>query len=571
MARPRFVRYGRTRHLRIADAEDLRHVLTLTRTAWIATAAPISAFNMDKAFLAALDADGDGRILPNELREAIAWTLAVLADHSPLDAASDWIEPEAVAHAHPDGERIVRAVGIAREIAPESTTIGRTQLEVAVDHFAQRSAAEAQATDPPAILTSIRKKIDEFFFLARVAASSADPAASTAPYDDQVFQTLAGFRTDTVRETLAAMPLARPAQERLPLTGDVNPVYADQLSRLRSELVEPLFGPCEALDYQSWMALLERYTPPPVQERYAQDVACLKTALRLVLFQGNLLRFANSFVSCPDLYHPERHTAFEAGTLYLGGYAFTFSVRVPDRRFHAEISRTSNIFVIYAAVYGQGPPSYEIAVPVTSGTGRRLFRGKHGVFLDTSGREWHAEIVEIVTNPVSLMEAVLGPFRRIGEVITGRIEAATREAEAGLERVAAGTAPIGTPPPQAVQPAPQRPGLLGGAGAGIAGTGLPRRPALKENRPPARPIATTGTSGRRHGGIPPPRPSGLHAAANATENLRYCLVATVSACSRSARMSSMCSMPTESRTSSGEMLPAFCCSALSWLWVVVAG
>ena len=44
-----------------------------------------------------------------------------------------------------------------------------------------------------------------------------------------------------------------------------------------------------------------------------------------------------------------------------------------------------------------------------------------------------------------------------------------------------------------------------------------------------------------------------------------------SAWSRSARMSSMCSMPMERRMSSGVMPPARCCSSLSWEWVVVAG
>ena len=44
-----------------------------------------------------------------------------------------------------------------------------------------------------------------------------------------------------------------------------------------------------------------------------------------------------------------------------------------------------------------------------------------------------------------------------------------------------------------------------------------------------------------------------------------------SAWSTSARMSSICSRPTERRTNSGEMPPASCCSGESCEWVVVAG
>lgn len=62
-----------------------------------------------------------------------------------------------------------------------------------------------------------------------------------------------------------------------------------------------------------------------------------------------------------------------------------------------------------------------------------------------------------------------------------------------------------------------------------------------------------------------------HDAENGTRaNLTQPHTATASAWSMSARMSSMCSMPTLRRTRSGVMPPAACCSGLSWLWVVLA-
>jgi len=510
VSKPSFVRYGRTRHLRIATAEDLRQILTLTRTRWIATAAPVSAFDLDPEFLARLDADRDGRILPHELRGAIQWTLEVLSSYEGLETGREILDPLTINGLHPDGERVAHALEIPRRLSrtaaeqsgeeaaeepgarqsgaeppgePASpAAVTRAELHAAMAELTRWSADEERAGRPPEALTAVQAKIEEFFFLSRAVAASG----KAAPYEESLAAVLATFEAAAVRAALEGLPLAPPTPAGvLPLVVGVNPVYEGAIVRFRAEIVEPVLGRREQLDETEWRAILERYAPAAISGRYAEDIAALELAARLAVFQKELMRFANSFVACPHLYHPDRHAAFEAGTLYLGGYAFTFAVKVPDRAFHVEVARSSNIFVLYAAVYADGPPVYEIAVPVTSGTGRRLFRGKHGVFLDTRGQEWHARIVEIVTNPVSLMEAVLRPFRRLGEVLSGRIEAITREAEASLDRTAAGVIPgpgagsaPGAPalvaPPQAsaaAAPLGARAGFMGNAGM-LAGAGL---------------------------------------------------------------------------------------------------
>ena len=474
VSRVQFVRYGTARHLKIADAEDLRRVLNLTRTRWIATAAPIAAFDLADEFLSYLDTDRDGRILPHELRAAIAWTLAVLSRYDGLNAGGDRLALDHIATDHPDGGRIVRAIrhvldGTDRPASGASPgAVTQAELRTAIAVLTKRTIAEAQALQPPEAYLSLAPKIDEFFFLSRVAATTGEPVS----YQEPLTAALRTFDVSAIRTALGSLPLATPSPAAaLPIASGTNPAYDAAISRFRTEIVEPILGDLDYLTEDGWRTIVERYSPAPVPERYADDVACLNLAVKLASYQKNLLRFANSFVSCPDLYHADRRAAFEAGTLYLDGYALTFAVKVPDRRFHAEIARQSNIFVVYAAVYATGTPAYEIAVPVTNGTGRRLFRGKHGVFLDRHGREWNAEIVEIVTNPIGLIEAVIGPFRRLGEIFTGRFGAAAKDAEAGLDRAAAAAVVSGHQAAPADQVQPTRPGGLGAAGS-IAGLGL---------------------------------------------------------------------------------------------------
>jgi len=83
-----FKRFGRSYHLRIQTAEDLRAVLDLNEAHWVATAAPIETINCDATFLKLVDTDHNGRILCYELKDAIAWLLKTLCDTRGVSAGS---------------------------------------------------------------------------------------------------------------------------------------------------------------------------------------------------------------------------------------------------------------------------------------------------------------------------------------------------------------------------------------------------------------------------------------------------------------------------------------------------
>jgi len=63
-----------------------------------------------------------------------------------------------------------------------------------------------------------------------------------------------------------------------------------------------------------------------------------------------------------------------------------------------------------------------LAVAVTAGTMRRLFIGKSGVFYTPDGLIWDAVITDLIQQPVSLKEAILMPFYRIGDIIQKQAE-----------------------------------------------------------------------------------------------------------------------------------------------------
>jgi len=138
---------------------------------------------------------------------------------------------------------------------------------------------------------------------------------------------------------------------------------------------------------------------------------------RLILYQAYILPLVNSFVSFPNLYDPENRALFEMGTLVMDGRHFTLAVKVLDRDHHVQSSIASNIFVMYLEVYGiNGEKRYEVAVPITSGNRGNIRLNKWGIFNDVNGEEWHARVVQIIENPISITEAMVLPLKKSNHI-----------------------------------------------------------------------------------------------------------------------------------------------------------
>ncbi len=116
----RFRRYGRTTHLIIESAEDLRSMLTLEEELWMATGAPIEGIDCDRPFLDLLDADGDGRLLCADLKRAVQWILSLLRDSAGALAGSPVLRLADIDAIGEEGRRIRDAA------AGMLTRIGRT-------------------------------------------------------------------------------------------------------------------------------------------------------------------------------------------------------------------------------------------------------------------------------------------------------------------------------------------------------------------------------------------------------------------------------------------------------------
>lgn len=322
------------------------------------------------------------------------------------------------------------------------------------------------------LLEKLQDKLEQFFLLC-----DALRLAGTQPHLELAKKNTTEidfFDINTVKTLLEKAPTAAPnAEGILDFSTALNPHYKQELQRFQKEILQRIFSrkitkmrkshwekvKTAFRPHRDWLAerpsvkvdrlpeaRLRDYVKDPqfqkitsalLKESHRTALALdnLRLLEKLILYQAYVIPFVNSFVSFPHLYDPESRALFELGTLIMDGRHFTLAVRVPDRTLHAKFSQVSNMFVLYAEIISSEEQKlYEVAVPVTSGSRGNLHVNKWGIFRDIYGREHHAHIVQIVENPISLAEAIMAPFKRLGRTITTKLEEVTTEAQQKLEQ-----------------------------------------------------------------------------------------------------------------------------------------
>jgi hypothetical protein len=352
------------------------------------------------------------------------------------------------------------------------------------------------------VYSRLREKIDQFFALDKLVAFDERAAARVGLADAQL-QEMDLKSPGAIDEFMKSSPIAQPSGDgRFKFGGKINPLYAADVERMHEEIVPKALGKqADEMTGEQWAGVKEFFGAHQAwvdgkvgeqveglgieklesyrEMKFAHAVSAMiggsadtaiamdniRSVEKLVLYQWLMLDLLNNFVSFPYLYRKEARAMFEEGTLIMDGRRFNFSVKVHDRTAHTAIARTSNIFVIYAEVMPAGDaPPFCIATPVTSGSKGNLCIGKRGVFEDVNGRQSDARVVDIIENPISMSEALASPFRRVGKMTTGKIEAMTAAAEKKFDTTAESAMTV----PQQGQ---QSKGLLAGGllmGGGVA-------------------------------------------------------------------------------------------------------
>ena len=125
-----FRKIGGSNQLLLAKAENLEQILQLDEAHWAVNAMPLEAVITDPEFLTFLDTDGNGRIRPAELKNAISWLISILRDYRGIDKGSEILHLDAINPDHPEGAVLRGAAELAlRNLGAEDrTTLSLTQI-----------------------------------------------------------------------------------------------------------------------------------------------------------------------------------------------------------------------------------------------------------------------------------------------------------------------------------------------------------------------------------------------------------------------------------------------------------
>ncbi|MCD6407454.1 hypothetical protein J7L87_00180 [bacterium] len=310
------------------------------------------------------------------------------------------------------------------------------------------------------IMKEVEEKIDNYFLLCGLAKID-ERVIEHAKLKQKELEETTFEEKQILFEKLNRLPLAPVNKEEiLNFDKEINILYREKIEKLKSVL-EKIYG--EEISsltkerwenfknslgkYREWLKRkkgekvesigeekLKKYIEGNYKEKIeelirkdlevAEEIRNIQTLEKLILYQRYLLDFLNNSVSFSNVYDPTVKSLYEAGTLIIDGRKITLTIKVTNRNIHKKISQKSNVFLMYLLITGKEDKEkkFEVVAALTSGEVGRLGIGKRGVFFTNDGKEWDAEIVDMIVNPVGLLEAIKSPFIRLAENIKRQVE-----------------------------------------------------------------------------------------------------------------------------------------------------
>ena len=394
------------------------------------------------------------------------------------------------------------------------------ELQKFVAWWADGSATEGAMPLGPAspaaweAVRAVQAKVTDYFARSRLAV--LDPKAAIALNRTEAeWAALAGKNLAVASAEMAEFPLARIEPGRpLPLLDAINPAWASAIAIFHRDAVTPLLGAdVRTLSHEEWtkieaalgahaawqgrkagasveklgllraQAILAGEGKRAIESLLQQDraleaeAAAVADVVRMVHYRRDLCRLLRNLVTFEDFYDRATKGIFQVGTLYLDSRSCDLCIRVDDPAAHATLGSLSRMFIAYCDCRRAGE-QMKIAACFTQGDSDYLMVGRNGVFVDRKGRDWHATIVKLVENPISVRQAFFSPYKKVLKLIEEQAQKfAASKSKAADDRLAAGVASTsgaaagGKPPPPAAVDVGKMVGIIAALGVGIGALG----------------------------------------------------------------------------------------------------
>ena len=399
---------GNTRVI-IKNGKDIQHLAELDEKLWTVLACPTSGLEIPDESLQLMDANGDKKIHVADVIATSQWLCQMLRDPHLLFKASDTLA--------------------LSDIADEAILAVATPL----------------AEDGKVSLAAVKKAIAD-------AKIEAQPLPQ-APYNAEV---IAAYKNcqDAYAKYFATARLEALGLATQPADAVAPGMTEEKWTEMGKQIA----------DYESSKSAIEAANAAALTA--AQTV--YKPLEKLLLLSRDFCTLLRNFVSFQDFYSKRGKALlgrgadndapwaiFQAGTLVIDQRACNLCLRVEDMAKHNTQAPESGMYLIYCqCTHHASGQKMQIVAAMTIGDIRNLKVGKNALFYDRQGRDWEAEVIKIIDNPISIGQAFWSPYRKLGEWVSGLITKSAAEKE--KKSFADMTAKLQTPP-AAGQAAPAQP------------------------------------------------------------------------------------------------------------------
>ncbi|MBO4986972.1 MAG: phage holin family protein [Paludibacteraceae bacterium] len=374
---------GNTRVV-IKDGKDIQHLAELDEKLWAVLACPVSGLELPEESLRCIDMDKDNKIHVKEVVETAQWLCSVLHKPDVLLAGTPSLQLTDIKDESLQDIATPLAVDGVITLEAVKAAIGAVVVE-------QQPLPEAPYTaEVTAAYKACKEAYSQYYTTARLQALG-----------------LATLPTDAV------------------VPGLTEEAFAEMGKKIA--------------DYEAGKAAAEAANASALAAAQAQ----YRPLEKLLLLCRDFCTLLRNFVSFQDFYAKRGKALlgrgaddespwaiFQAGTLVIDQRACNLCMKVSDMAKHNTQAADSGMFLIYCnCKHHATGQTMQIVAAMTVGDIRHLKVGKNALFYDRQGRDWEAEVVKIIDNPISIGQAFWSPYRKLGEWVSGLITKSAAEKE----------------------------------------------------------------------------------------------------------------------------------------------
>ena len=452
---------GGTTRVNIASGADIAHLRELDEKMWTVLSCPVKGLEMDERTLDLIDYDRDGKIRVEEVVTAAEWLCSVVRNPDTILLGHDFID---LVDFNPDSEEGVKLRESAKQVLKimglNKTTISLAELNEFLAHYDEACQKQLKehmdgvavgelpygenSDAAAAAVSAVRDKVADYFLRCRLIQFRGDCAAALDVSVDRV-AAISEKNLATHVDEISNYPISRPlASAELPVSEGINPAWQAAFDKVRQLVLDVDYPGKERICEAEWNAVVAKVdayaaaksaAAKAVSDSHADRVNgeydVIRPLERLLHLYRDFYKLLRNYVMMSDFYDMTQASVFQAGKLYVDSRCLNLCLRVTDVPKHIVGAKLSGMYLIYCKCSSRSlNATMDIMAVLTDGEVNSIRVGKNAVFYDNAGRDWDAVITHVVDNPISVRQAFLSPYRKLGVWITDKLTKSAQEKEA---------------------------------------------------------------------------------------------------------------------------------------------